>query len=191
MPFPKSKATQMYRQLPRVPTTRFLAPQELTADILFSGYRPIVSPLRDNPLFQAKVKELEVEREKNGGGKLKSKAAFASEPEHPFMAGPNGTGGILSGGVNGTWRYNPRIPNKLLQSALWSSSAMGMEFYPEWNDVPNKVSASLKPYQLDQPEDKKMTLKFPPKQTDELSDEKSVDQYEEVVQEYLQQWKLK
>lgn len=178
----------MYRQLPRVPTTRFLSPQELTADILFSGYRPVVCPLRENPLFQAKVKEIETEMEESAS---QSGATSETEPEYPFMAGPNGTGGILSGGVNGTWRFNPRIPNKLLQSALWSSSAMGMEFYPEWNNVPNKVSSGLKPYQLDKVQEKKLVLKFPPKQVEELTDEKSVDQYEQVVQEYLQQWKQK
>lgn len=190
MPFLKSKAGQMYRQLPRVPTTRFLSPQELTSDILFSGYRPIVCPLRENPLFQAKVKEAEAKSRQEGESQAQAKAKETKDPqeeEHPFMAGPNGTGGILSGGVNGTWRYNPRIPNKLLQSALWSSSAMGMEYYPEWNAVPSKVSASLKPFQLDSDMETRPGVKL----QDELQDDKTVDQYEQVVQEYLQQWRGK
>lgn len=185
----------MYRQLPRVPTTRFIPQQELTSDILFSGYRPIVSPVRENPLFQAKVKELSEEQNNASssmlGARVGGKEVEAKKPEHSFMAGPNGTGGILSGGVNGTWRYNPRIPNKLLQSALWSSSAMGMEYYPEWKDVPNKVSSGLKPFQLDQAHERKMLMKLPTSRAEELTDEKSVDQYEQVVQQYLQQWKLK
>lgn len=189
MPLLKSKVGQLYRSLPRVPTTRFISAEELTSDILFSGYRPMVSPVRENPLNQVYGKEqrgdLLWDMKENKGNEIQEKE------EIPFMAGPMGTGGILSGGVNGTWRYNPRIPNKLLQNALWSSSAMGMEYYPEWNEVPSKVCGELKPFQLEKSLERKNGVKEGSKAVEEYDVEKSVDEYEQVVQKYLQQWKQK
>lgn len=47
----KSVTDDLFRTLPRVPTTRFLETQRLSSDILFSGYRPVMYPVRENPLF--------------------------------------------------------------------------------------------------------------------------------------------
>lgn len=47
----KSVVDDVFRTLPRVPTTRFLESQRLSSDILYSGYRPVMYPVRENPLF--------------------------------------------------------------------------------------------------------------------------------------------
>lgn len=140
----KTPHNDIFRTLPRVPTTQFLESRELTRDILFSGYRPIMYPVKENPLFG--------DRSRNGAivssvaGATVEKNRPASEQEYTVMSGPRGCGGIMSGGVNGTWRYGPRLPNKLLPYDMWSTSTMGMEYFPEWINVPRQVVRKLKPF---------------------------------------------
>lgn len=131
---------EMYRSLPRVPTTQFLRSSELTNDILFSGYRPMTYPVKENPLF--------MDRSRNNKPPV-LKQQQETKDEFTVMTGPRGTGGIVSGGVNGTWRFNPRVPNKLLPYNIWSTSTMGMEYFPEWQNVPNNIIKKLKPYDLE------------------------------------------
>lgn len=139
----KKKAGEIFRTLPKVPTTQFLEPRELTRDILFSGYRPIIYPVRENPLFkEAGLRERR--RAQQAGGEQNKTSA--QEPVPNSMAGPRGTGGVSSGGVNGTWRYNPRIPSKLLPYNLWSATSMAMEYHPEWLGVPRAVVSKLRPF---------------------------------------------
>ncbi|CCH60794.1 hypothetical protein TBLA_0D02940 [Henningerozyma blattae CBS 6284] len=40
------------RDLPRVPTTEYLENTRLYNDIFFSGYRPVMYPVKENPLFR-------------------------------------------------------------------------------------------------------------------------------------------
>lgn len=62
----KNSVDDVFRSLPRVPTTRFLESQRLSSDILFSGYRPVMYPVRENPLF--------------GRGRAPTKAPAVLEP---------------------------------------------------------------------------------------------------------------
>ncbi|SCV02914.1 LAMI_0H03994g1_1 [Lachancea mirantina] len=136
----KRKNADIFRNLPKVPTTQYLEPRELTRDILYSGYRPNIYPMRENPLYKEAGK-----RESRALGKSFVIAGNAAN-QFSALAGPSGTGGISSGGVNGTWRYNPRIPAKLLPFSLWSASSMAMEYYPEWIGVPRRVVDELRPF---------------------------------------------
>ncbi|KAM3162076.1 Protein SUE1, mitochondrial [Lachancea thermotolerans] len=140
----KRKSSEIFRSLPKVPTTQYLEPAELTRDILYSGYRPVIYPVKENPLFKEagwKTQRLRGER----GARKSSTVPQSSEMN--AMAGPLGTGGIGSGGVNGTWRYNPRIPSKLLPYNLWSCTSMAMEYHPEWLAVPRTVVNKLRPFE--------------------------------------------
>lgn len=136
----KSCASDIFRSLPRVPTTQFLESRELTRDILFSGYRPVMYPVKENPLFKERRRNGELTEEQHC--ELRQDA----EEEHMVMAGPRGCGGIASGGVNGTWRNGVRMPTKLLPYSWWSTTSMGMEFFPEWEGVPRHVVRKLRPF---------------------------------------------
>lgn len=46
-----------FRSLPKVPTTQYLEARELTRDILYSGYRPVMYPVKENPLFRDKKRK--------------------------------------------------------------------------------------------------------------------------------------
>lgn len=143
-----NSADSLYRSLPRVPSTQFLESTKLTNDILFSGYRPITYPVKENPLFRSSNKKLKkdlvLQQET-----ARAEAADQQEQEHfNILTGYRGTGGIMSGGVNGTWRFNPKVPSNLLPYNCWSTSVMCMEYYPEWNSIPPRVIRSLKPYSV-------------------------------------------
>ena len=139
----KRRSSDIFRSLPKVPTTQYLEPAELTRDILYSGYRPVIYPVKENPLFKETGWKTQRLREEPGSD---TALTAAKESSKNAMAGPQGTGGIGSGGVNGTWRYNPRIPSKLLPFSLWSSTSMAMEYHPEWLAVPRTVVNKLRPF---------------------------------------------
>ncbi|SJM85136.1 related to protein SUE1, mitochondrial [Zygosaccharomyces bailii] len=136
----KSCSSDIFRSLPRVPTTQFLESRELTRDILFSGYRPVMYPVKENPLFKERRRNGELTEQQSG------ELRQDSEKEYMIMAGPRGCGGIASGGVNGTWRNGARMPSKLLPYNWWSTTSMGMEFFPEWEGVPRHVMRKLRPF---------------------------------------------
>ncbi|CUS21860.1 LAQU0S04e02454g1_1 [Lachancea quebecensis] len=140
----KRKSSEIFRSLPKVPTTQYLEPAELTRDILYSGYRPVIYPVKENPLFKEAGWKTQRLRSEHGVGK---RSTVSKSGETGAMAGPLGTGGIGSGGVNGTWRYNPRIPSKLLPYNLWSCTSMAMEYHPEWLAVPRTVVNKLRPFE--------------------------------------------
>ncbi|CCE62966.1 hypothetical protein TPHA_0D03300 [Tetrapisispora phaffii CBS 4417] len=146
----------IFKNLPRVPTTRYLESTKLTNDILFSGYRPITYPVKENPLFRNINKynndflsTQETQEKNNPVLPQKNHEAFS------VLTGEKGTGGIMSGGVNGTWKYNPTVPENLLPYNWWSTSIMGMEYYPEWNNVPRRFLKTLKPFEVNEPLRKK------------------------------------
>ncbi|QLQ79886.1 hypothetical protein HG537_0C05340 [Torulaspora globosa] len=141
----KSTHGDVFRALPKVPTTQFLESRELTRDILFSGYRPVTYPVRENPLFSGRVRGGEALIGEQVG-RESSVEDEIEKPEFTVMSGPRGCGGIKSGGVNGTWRYGPRVPNKLVPYDLWSTTTMGMEYFPEWINVPRHVVRKLRPF---------------------------------------------
>lgn len=142
----KSSHNDIFRKLPRVPTTQFLESRELTRDILFSGYRPIMYPVKENPLFGGRNRNGGITSTAESVKILSQIETRAEQPEHTVMSGPRGCGGIKSGGVNGAWRYGPRLPNKLLPYDLWSTTTMGMEYFPEWLNVPRQVVRKLRPF---------------------------------------------
>lgn len=138
----KNKSHKIIRNLPRVPTTKYLSPLELSSDILFSGYRPITYPMTENPLIK------NCDSTASDTNELFKTSINHSSDTIPTMSGRYGTGGIETGGVNGVWKYNPRIPSKLLNIYIWGASSMGMEYYPEWLNVPKDVAMKLRPFQV-------------------------------------------
>ncbi|GAV49010.1 hypothetical protein ZYGR_0N04150 [Zygosaccharomyces rouxii] len=148
----KSCSSDIFRSMPRVPTTQFLESRELTRDILFSGYRPVMYPVKENPLFKERTRngELtdEIQSRHNSGlrqGRTQEEEKESGE-EYSVIAGPRGCGGIASGGASGTWRNGAKMPSKLLPYSWWSTTSMGMEFFPEWEGVPRHVVRKLKPF---------------------------------------------
>lgn len=148
----RSCSSDIFRSLPRVPTTQFLESRELTRDILFSGYRPVMYPVKENPLFKERRRNGELTEEmesyynsglRHGKG---NQGMEKEEGEYSVLAGPRGCGGIASGGVSGTWRNSAKLPSKLLPYTWWSTTSMGMEFFPEWEGVPRHVVRKLKPF---------------------------------------------
>lgn len=136
-----------FRSLPKVPTTQYLEARELTRDILYSGYRPVMYPVKENPLFRDKKKKsLQMLLASDEEPATMAKKATAKDEHKNVLFGERGTGGIMSGGVNGTWKYNPTVPNELLPYNWWSTSSMGMEYFPEWKDVPSYMMRKLKPF---------------------------------------------
>ncbi|CAI4840179.1 BAK_1a_G0056240.mRNA.1.CDS.1 [Saccharomyces cerevisiae] len=135
-----------FRSLPKVPTTQYLEARELTRDILYSGYRPVMYPVKENPLFRDK-KRKSLQMLLTINEKTNAEAKTIDEKKHKnILFGERGTGGIMSGGVNGTWKYNPTVPNELLPFNWWSTSSMGMEYFPEWKNVPPYMMRKLKPF---------------------------------------------
>lgn len=141
----KSTHGDVFRALPKVPTTQFLESRELTRDILFSGYRPVMYPVKENPLFGGRTRSSGTVLHENVGSGSSERESGVEE-QFDVMSGPQGCGGIGSGGVNGTWRYGPRVPNKLVPYDLWSTTTMGMEYFPEWMNVPRQVVRKLRPF---------------------------------------------
>lgn len=141
----KSSLNDVFRTLPRVPTTQFLESRELTRDILFSGYRPIMYPVKQNPLFAERNRNGEI-RPSTGGTNSKRRSNEDNTDNHSTLSGSRGCGGIRTGGVNGTWRYAPKLPNELMPYNLWSTTSMGMEYFPEWLNIPREMARKLKPF---------------------------------------------
>ncbi|CCF59404.1 hypothetical protein KAFR_0G03710 [Kazachstania africana CBS 2517] len=46
------------KNLPRVPTTKYLDKSKLKIDILYNGYRPVLYPMKENPLLYRQNGEL-------------------------------------------------------------------------------------------------------------------------------------
>ncbi|CAI4054094.1 hypothetical protein SKDZ_16G4020 [Saccharomyces kudriavzevii ZP591] len=135
-----------FRSLPKVPTTQYLEARELTRDILYSGYRPVMYPVKENPLFRDKKRDsLQMLLAPDEAPAAEAKATEKYMHKN-VLFGERGTGGISSGGVNGTWKYNPTVPNELLPFNWWSTSSMGMEYFPEWKNVPSYMMRKLKPF---------------------------------------------
>lgn len=142
----KSSHQDVFRMLPRVPTTQFLESRELTRDILFSGYRPVMYPVTQNPLLTERNRNGETTLVSEVIGERRKEEQQHNDHNYSVMAGPRGCGGIHSGGVNGTWRYSPKLPNKLLPYNIWTTTSMGMEYFPEWLNLPRQVVRKLKPF---------------------------------------------
>ena len=135
---------QFFKNLPKVPMTQYLEKGELSKDMLYSGYRPIMYPVKQNPLFRNKH---DLMREWRGGGSTAKKAQEnAPHMLDPRLFGEGGTGGIATCGVNGIWKHGPQIPDKTLPLSIWNSSCMVMEVYNEWGAVPRDVVKAIKPF---------------------------------------------
>ncbi len=61
--------------------------------------------------------------------------------------------------------YN--LDNSYPQPSRWSTSATGIESYPEWNNVPKKIANNLRPYKLSIPKYKIVTSNEVNKQMEE------------------------
>ena len=90
--------------------TRYLETKQLSKEILFAGYKPIMYPVRENPLFKLKIKQEDAKRE-NGN----EKRALGSSVSHKYKG-------------------------------IWSTSILGLQDYPEWNNVPWNNIKNLKPF---------------------------------------------
>ncbi|KAL3231787.1 Protein SUE1, mitochondrial [Nakaseomyces bracarensis] len=129
------RVSEIFRKLPRVPMTKYLENRLLSEDMLYNGYRPILYPMRENPLLNhSNVRETHFYE------KPESKSsARADEGVNELLYGRQGNGGIATMGVR------KRIDTGKLQIGM-SYSIMGMEYYPEWEKIPYNVKKHLKPY---------------------------------------------
>lgn len=93
-----------YSWLPRVPSTGFLKPREISTTVLYSGYRPLFI----NP-----------DKLKNGSDE-------------------NQAGSTLFEFAMKLEDLNDQTP--------WMTSAAGMEFYSEWDNIPVEMRKNLKPF---------------------------------------------
>lgn len=137
------KSSRLMRHLPRVPTTQYLESRLLQNDILFSGYRPVTYPVKENPLFRTKNKDV-ISMFNEDNNQIEN-ITIKDKKGSPLI-GPKGTGGIGSCGVNSVWDMSPNVPHNLLPYNWWSISSMGMEYYPEWKSIPSDLRRRLKPY---------------------------------------------
>lgn len=149
------KEGRVWRRLPRVPMTQYLESRELNTDIMYNGYRPVIYPVKENPLFrhgkknhQAIINEFIGSSKSNkdhSTGKRDNKLGDQDEI-NTHLYGQKNQGGIHTLGVNGTWKYGPKVPTGLLPFNWWSVSSLGMEYYPEWNGIPKDIISKLKPF---------------------------------------------
>lgn len=138
---------QFFRNLPKVPMTKYLEKTELSKDMLYSGYRPIMYPVKQNPLFRNKnnliIDYSKPSSDSDNNHKLNSNGASKINEK---LFGLDNSGGIETCGVNGTWKYMPMIPTKFLPFNIWNCSCMVMEIYKEWEDIPQEIIKNLKPF---------------------------------------------
>lgn len=128
------RVKEIFRKLPRVPRTKYLENRLLSEDMLYNGYRPILYPMRENPLLNhGNVRETHYYE--------KPRTHAAREEVNELLYGPGGNGGISTLGV----RTHPDTGRLLIGM---SYSIMGMEYYPEWENVPHSVMKQLKPYDI-------------------------------------------
>ncbi|CCK68449.1 Sue1p KNAG_0A07960 [Huiozyma naganishii CBS 8797] len=137
----------MFRRLPKVPMTKYLETRELAKDILYSGYRPVMYPVRENPLFRNSNKLMAISHPEHDTEGTEG-THRDSQTVNTELFGNNNCGGINTLGCNGTWKYAPKIPQKMLPFNWWSASSLAMEVYPEWSSVPKHVVKGLKPFDL-------------------------------------------
>lgn len=163
-PSNNNNAHSWLRSLPKVPTTRFLETEKLATDVFYAGYRPITYPMRESPFFGRRqrlpqcIRECEESGAQSGspsarggaaGGCAQAGVQARARASYSALTGHNKTGGIETMGVNGAWRHNDaRIPASLVPYAGWCSSYMGMQYYPEWQNVPKSVVSKLRPFDL-------------------------------------------
>lgn len=115
--------------------TKYLENRLLSEDMLYNGYRPILYPMRENPLLNhSNVRETHFYE------KPKSHTDKTETEVNELLYGPDGNGGISTMGVR-----NHHIDTGKLAIGM-SYSIMGMEYYPEWEKVPHNVMKHLKPY---------------------------------------------
>lgn len=106
-----------YSWLPRVPSTGYLKPREMSTRVLYSGYRPLfISP-----------DDAKVSSEGTTGGSTLYEFAMKFE--------------------------------ELGEQSPWMSSATGLEFYSEWDNVPADLQKSLKPFNPPETSSREKNLK--------------------------------
>lgn len=146
-----------WKRLPRVPMTQYLETAELNTDIMYNGYRPVTYPVKENPLFRHKKNQKSIMQDFIDSTATSATPTTTMKHTHKgkpsavpdvntYLYGERNQGGIKTLGVNGTWKYGPKVPSNLLPFNWWSVSSLGMECYPEWNGVPREVIAKLKPF---------------------------------------------
>ncbi|KAH7581637.1 SUE1 [Nakaseomyces glabratus] len=131
------RVNEIFRKLPKVPMTRYLENRLLSEDMLYNGYRPILYPMRENPLLcHSNVRETHYYGESSNELQKKDE-----EPVNELLYGPEGRGGISTMGVR-------RMADPSKVKLGLSYSIMGMEYYPEWEKVPRDVVKRIKPYEV-------------------------------------------
>ena len=137
---------QFFKNLPKVPMTKYLEKAELTKDMLYSGYRPIMYPVKQNPLFRNKHNLILDYAGSGTGAAAKTDTTAQEHKLDERLFGKGSTGGISTCGVNGIWKHGPALPDKTLPLSIWNSSWMVMEVYKEWGAVPRDVVKVIKPF---------------------------------------------
>lgn len=146
------KSGHIWKRLPRVPMTQYLETQELNTDIMYNGYRPVTYPVKENPLFRHKknqtsiMQDFFVREEPSSSSSSSSSTSRSRKEDNKYLYGEDNHGGIHTLGVNGTWKYGPKVPPNLLPFNWWSVSSVGMQYYPEWNAIPKEIISKLKPF---------------------------------------------
>lgn len=139
-----------FKRLPKVPMTKYLETKELKKDILFCGYKPIMYPVKENPLFRNTkiINNIlpDLNKKMNSSDKDGNKNSIPTNGINEELYGFQNNGGIKSVGINGTWKFSPTIPSDMLPYNWWITSVLAMEFYPEWGNIPKEVLNRLKPF---------------------------------------------
>ncbi|SMN17801.1 similar to Saccharomyces cerevisiae YPR151C SUE1 Mitochondrial protein required for degradation of unstable forms of cytochrome c [Maudiozyma saulgeensis] len=136
---------QFFKNLPKVPMTKYLERTELSKDMLYCGYRPIIYPVKQNPLFRNK-ENLIIDFSLQDKQKLNLLNKKNIEDSNDLLFGKNNCGGISTCGVNGIWKYSPTISSNNLPLNIWNSSCMVMQIYKEWDNIPHDITKRLKPF---------------------------------------------
>lgn len=133
--------------------TKYLAKDELSKDMLYSGYRPIMYPVKENPLFRndknlvinsMQIDNNDIEQQSQTQSLINNNSS--NEIRNDLLFGKDNCGGISTCGINGIWKYSPIIQKNQLPLNIWNSSCMMMQIYKEWSNIPINVIKNLKPF---------------------------------------------
>lgn len=146
-----SSSKQFFKNLPKVPMTKYLERDELSKDMLYSGYRPIMYPVKENPLFRNDRNLIINSMPRDNDEQITNTNTnnldpISNEIRNDYLFGKDNCGGISTCGVNGIWKYSPTIQTNQLPLNIWNSSCMMMQIYKEWSNIPTDVIKNLKPF---------------------------------------------
>ncbi|GMM33011.1 Sue1 protein [Saccharomycopsis crataegensis] len=115
--------------LPRVPSTSHLDLRKFKNDIFFSGYRPLLLPIKNE------FRPLRFDK----SGKGMSSSASDALSNGNSLVGGNSTSEVSFSTSSSSSSFI--VPN------MWNNSAVGTEHFKEMDNIPYKVLMTLKPFQ--------------------------------------------